>query len=96
MGVPGPARLHQRAETVGKSLTPDPERASIVRHIFEEYATGRFTKQQLLQHATAWGLRSLRGRPLSSQAIGMLLRNQRYAGIVDVSEYGVRAKPRRR
>ena len=33
-----------------------------------------------------------RGRPLTSQAIGVLLRNQLYAGIVDVTEYGVRRK----
>ena len=33
-----------------------------------------------------------RGKPLTSQAIGVLLRNQLYAGIVDVPEYGVRAK----
>ena len=30
--------------------------------------------------------------PLTSQAIGMLLRNQLYAVIVDVPGYGVRAK----
>ena len=29
-----------------------------------------------------------RGRPLTSQAIRMLLRNQLYAGIVNVPEYG--------
>jgi hypothetical protein len=34
---------------VGKTLIPDPERASIIHRIFEEYATGRFTKQQMLQ-----------------------------------------------
>ena len=33
-----------------------------------------------------------RGRPLTSQAIGVLLRNQLYAGIVDVTEYGVHGK----
>ncbi|HET9264659.1 MAG TPA: recombinase family protein [Vicinamibacterales bacterium] len=31
-------------------------------------------------------------RPFTSQAIGMLLCNQSYAGIVDVPEYGVRNK----
>ena len=77
---------------MGKSLMPDPDRAPIVRRVFEEYATGRFSKQQILQQATAWGLRNRRGVPLSSQAIGMLLRNQLYAGIVDVPEYGVRNK----
>ena len=77
---------------MGKSLMPDPERAPIVRRVFEEYATGRFTKQQVLEQAWAWGLTNRRNRPLTSQAIGTLLRNRPYAGIVDVSEYGVRAK----
>ena len=77
---------------MGKSLMPDPERAPLVRRAFEEYATGRFTKQQLLKQARAWGLTNRRGRPLTSQAIGVLLRNQLYAGIVDVPEYGVRGK----
>jgi site-specific DNA recombinase len=70
---------------------PDPERAPLVRRAFEEDATGRFTKQQLLKQSRAWGLTNRRGRPLTSQAIGVLLRNQLYAGIVDVIEYGVRA-----
>ena len=70
----------------------DPERAPLVRRAFEEYATGRFTKEQLLKQARAWGLTNRRGRPLTSQAIGVLLRNQLYAGIVDVREYGVRGK----
>jgi hypothetical protein len=77
---------------IGKSLVPDPERAPIVCRAFEEYATGRFTKQQLLEQARAWGLTNRRDRPLTSQAIGVLLKNQLYAGIVDVPAYGVRAK----
>ena len=77
---------------MGKSLMSDPERAPLVRRAFEEYATGRFTKQQLLKQSRAWGLTNRRGGPLTSQAIGVLLRNQLYAGIVDVTEYGVRGK----
>ena len=77
---------------LGKSLMPDPERAPIVHRIFEDYATGRFTKQQILHQATTAGLKNRRGRPLSSQAIGQLLSNQLYAGIVDVPEYGVHGK----
>ena len=41
----------------------DPERGPIVRQVFDDYATGRFTKQQVLQHATEAGLRNRRGRP---------------------------------
>jgi DNA invertase Pin-like site-specific DNA recombinase len=61
---------------MGKSLMPDPERAPLVQRAFEEYATGRFTKQQILKQSKAWGLTNRRGFPLTSQAIGVLLRNQ--------------------
>jgi hypothetical protein len=77
---------------MGKSLIDDPARAPLVRRAFEDYATGQYTKEQLLNRARAWGLTNRRGKPLTSQAIGMLLRNQLYAGIVNVPEYGVRNK----
>ena len=67
---------------IGKSLMPDPERAPMVRREFEAYATGRFTKQQVLEQ-TRMGLTNRRDRPRTSQAIGTLLRNRLYAGIVD-------------
>ena len=41
---------------MGKSLMADPERAPLVRRAFEEYATGRFTKQQLLKQVKSLGL----------------------------------------
>jgi site-specific DNA recombinase len=77
---------------IRKSLMTDPARAPLVRRAFEKYAIGRYTKEQLLKQTSAWGLTNRRGRPLTSQAIGMLRRNRLYAGIVDVPEYGVRAK----
>jgi site-specific DNA recombinase len=72
------------------SLMPDPERAPIVRRLFKQYATGTYTKQQILRKATQWGLTNRRSQPLTSQAIGMLLRNRLYIGIIDVPEFGVR------
>ena len=77
---------------IGKSLVRDPERAPLTQRAFEEYATARFTKEQLLKKVRAWGLTNRRGNPLTSQAIGVLLRNRLYAGIIDVPEYGVRGK----
>jgi site-specific DNA recombinase len=77
---------------MGRSLMHDPERAPLVRRAFEDYATGQYTKEQLLNRARTCGLTNRRGKPLTSQAIGMSLRNQLYAGIVDVPEYGVRGK----
>ena len=78
--------------STGKSLTHDLDRAPLVRRAFEDFATGQYTKEQLLKRGRTWGLTNRRGRPLTSQAIGVLLRNQLYAGIVDVLEYGVRGK----
>ena len=37
------------------------------------------TKEQLLKKVRAWGFANRRDKPLTSQAIGMLLRNQLYA-----------------
>ena len=66
----------------------DPERAPLVRRAFEEYASGRYTKEQLLKQVRAWGLTNRRRRPLTSQAIGMLPRNQPvYLHLFDVPEY---------
>ena len=78
--------------SMGKSLIHDPERAPLVRRAFEDYATGQHTNEQLLKRTRTWGLTNRRGKPLTSQAMGMLLRKELYAGIVDVPEYGVRGK----
>ena len=73
---------------MGKSLMQDPERAPLVRRAFEKYATSRFSKEQLLKQAGAWGLTTRRGRPLTSQAMGMLPRNQPVClHLFDVPEY---------
>jgi len=77
---------------MGKRLIDDPERAPLVRCAFEQYETGRCTKEQLLKRARTWGLTSRRGKPLTSQTIGTLLRNQLSAGMPDEREYGVRSQ----
>jgi DNA invertase Pin-like site-specific DNA recombinase len=74
----------------GTSLMPDPERAPLVRRAFEEFATARFTKREVLAHVTQLGLRSRRGAVVSPQTFDAMLENRLYAGIVDVPEYGVR------
>ena len=76
----------------GKSHIPDPDRAAAVKQIFEDFATGQFTKQELLAQITRRGVRTRRGLPLSSQAFGTMLENPLYIGIVDVPDYGVRWK----
>ena len=78
--------------TYGKSLIPDPERAAVVQQIFRDFATGRFTKQELLDEMTRQGLKTRKGLPVSSQAFATMLENQLYVGIVNAPGYGVVGK----
>ena len=78
--------------TYGKSLIPDPERAQVVQQIFREFASGRFTKQELLDEMTRRGLKTRKGLPVSSQAFSTMLQNKLYVGIVDAPGYGVVGK----
>ena len=77
---------------MGKSLMADPERAPLVRRAFEEYATARFTKEQLLKKARTWGLTNRRGHRSHRRRLALLPRNQLHAGIVDVPEYSLRRR----
>ncbi len=59
---------------------------------FEQFATGRYTKQQVLEEVTRLGLRSRRGLKVSSQTFDAVLENQLYIGVIDVREYGMQSK----
>jgi len=86
---PAPLGYLNAPKWSGKSLVADPERAPLVREMFEEYATGRFTKQEVLVRITERGLRTRRGFALSPQSFGQMLRNSIYIGRIDCPEYGV-------
>src|SRR6266496_1402001 len=73
----------------GKSLMPDPERASLVQRAFERFATARFSKVEVLAEVTSLGLRTRRGAKVSTQTFDAMLENPLYIGIIDVAEYGV-------
>jgi site-specific DNA recombinase len=71
------------------SLVHDPERAALVKQVFEDYATGRFTKQEVLARATQGGLRTRRGLVLSPQSFGQMLKCTLYIGVINSPQYGV-------
>ncbi|WP_112134793.1 recombinase family protein [Glycomyces dulcitolivorans] len=93
-GTPNRARLGYLnvTETVEgrpvRTVIPDPERAQLVKAIFEKYATGRFTFVQLRQASIDAGLRTRptkaypAGSELSIHAIGKILRDRYYLGKV--------------
>jgi len=52
----------------GKSLAPDPDRAPLVTRAFKDFATGRFTKEEVLDTVTRLGLRTRKGLGLTRKA----------------------------
>jgi site-specific DNA recombinase len=89
---PAPLGYLNSPRASGASLRPDPERARLIAGAFEDLASGRFTKQEVLARATAAGLRSLRGRTLTPQTFGRMMRNAIYIGRVESPDYGVSAR----
>src|SRR6266508_1406695 len=75
--------------STGKSLVPDPERAPLVRRAFQEFATGRFTKDEVRRNAISLGLKTRRGKPVPSQTFDAMLRNRAYIAQIDVPGFGI-------
>jgi Recombinase len=57
-----------------------------------DFATGRFTKKEVLAEITRLGLRTRRGLKVSPQAFDVMLENRLYIGILDVPDYGVHGR----
>jgi site-specific DNA recombinase len=75
--------------SAGKSLIGDPARAPLVRRAFEEFATGRYTKDDVRKRVIELGLMTRRGRPAPAQTFDAMLRNRVYIGRIEVPDYGV-------
>ena len=73
----------------GKSLMPDPDRGALVTRAFEEFATGRFTKEEVLDSVTRLGLRTRIGSTMNPQSFGRMLTNRLYTGFIDMPHFGV-------
>src|SRR6185503_6586026 len=86
---PAPLGYLNAPKWSGKSLVHDPERAQLVKRAFEDLATGRYTKQEVIARATAAGLRSRKGLTFSPQSFGQMMRNSIYIGNIESPDYGV-------
>ncbi|MCC8400111.1 MAG: recombinase family protein [Rickettsia endosymbiont of Platyusa sonomae] len=68
----------------------DPDRAPIVRKIFETYATGNYTLPEMLKKTREWGLRNSRGNQgyLCHSHIHSIIQNPFYYGVMKVQKTG--------
>ena len=69
------------------TLEHDPQRAPLIRHAFELYATGQYTKQQVLDKVAAMGLRTARGNKVAVTTFGQVLANPIYIAKLNVKSW---------
>lgn len=72
----------------GKLKTPDPERAPLVKEMFDLYASGQYSLESLVAEMERRGLRNRNNRPLSRAGIGTILSNPFYCGIIKIKTTG--------
>src|SRR4051794_17147917 len=63
-----------------KTIEPDPEWASLVRKLFEWYATGNYSLKEVTQKARDEGLRSRNGLKVTRSSVHSMLTNPIYHG----------------
>ena len=66
----------------GANIKPDPASAALVREAFELYATGDYTKIQVLRIISDKGLKTKQGQKLTAQTFDAMLCKPIYAGWV--------------
>ncbi len=81
-----------RGSREGPSLLPDPLKADQIKQAFEMFATGRYSKQKILQKITALGLKTSKGKKLSKQTFFQTLKKAVYAGWIEVGQWQVRQR----
>ncbi len=62
----------------------DPERAFLVKRLFQEYSTGASSLTELQRKSKGWGLRTVKGNIVSTQTLHRLIQDPFYYGIMTV------------
>ncbi len=77
---PAYAPLGYLHDKIDKTIQLDKERASIIREMFELYATGKYSIRRLQRYVTEQGLLSRRGNIVSRSSVAEMLKNPFYYG----------------
>ena len=82
--------INGNAKAGEPSLIQDADRGPLVRRAFELVASGSRTAAEALRILTALGFSTRKGRPLTPQTFGALLKNPIYAGFVNAPGLDIR------
>jgi len=77
-------------DTLGnKLIAPHPERAPVVKMLFEQKATGKYTFTELASMANKLGHKSRHGMKMSKQLVAKIIKNPIYCGKVVVPKFNI-------
>lgn len=75
--------INTKHEETGKSwIIPDPERKFHIKKIFNEYATGAYSLNEIAAMANNWGLRTIKGKKVYASQIHHIIQSPFYYGIM--------------
>lgn len=74
--------LNAKDNTGRSTVIIDPERAFLVKRLFQDYSTGTCSLNELRRKSKDWGLRTLKGNALPPQTLHSLVQNPFYYGIM--------------
>jgi DNA invertase Pin-like site-specific DNA recombinase len=72
----------------GNLKTIDPVRGPLVRHLFERYASGTASFEELRHELAVMGLRTAAGKPLFPNSLTLILNNPFYMGVIRIHRSG--------
>lgn len=72
----------QPGEKKTKPDIPDQPLFRLLQRAWQQYATGAYTKVEILRLMTSWGVLTKRGNPLSKQTLDDIFRDPFYAGVI--------------
>ncbi|TSC65313.1 MAG: Site-specific recombinase [Candidatus Doudnabacteria bacterium Gr01-1014_77] len=77
-------------DTLGnKLIAPDPERTDVVKMLFEQKATGKYSFKELANMANKLGHKSRHGMKMSKQLVAKIIKNPIYCGKIVVPKFGI-------
>lgn len=72
-----------------KIIAPDPEKAPAIRMIFEKYATGKYTFEEIATMINKMGLKSRHGMNISKQLVSKITVNHIYYGMIIIPKFEI-------
>ena len=84
--------VNTKDEAGSKIIAPELTRAPIVKMLFEQYATGKYSFKELAKIANKSGQKSRHGCKICKQLVEKIIKNPIYCGRVVVPKFGVDIK----